>query len=542
MSVIDARDMEPGARFETDVCVVGAGAAGLTVAFELAKAADVCVIESGGFGPDEATQTLYDLENVGYPVRDRFMSRARYFGGSCNLWAGRSMRLEERDLTSREWIPGSGWPIAAAELGRHYPRAAELLRLPPLDRFQPATFARLMSEQERRLFAEDVVYPTVSLWAKKPMRFAASHRSWLKRDRRARLLIHGNVTNIQLNTDGTAVDFVEVRTLEGKRATVRAKAFVLACGGIENARLLLVSRDTHASGIGNPFDVVGRYFMDHPRSVHGRVRLRPRCRLTVLAGRPLPEGKVQLGMGTTPMLQRREGLLNHYATLEAEFSQYTEQTYQSFVQTMKVLLRRGHAGNRWPLGRERAGNIPGMIYLLTPKELMPHSVYRAHAAVRRLFWQNDADRTRRVVYFCEQPPDRESRVTLSTERDRLGLNKVVLDWRIAPEIRRGVLRLQELLRDRLLQAGIGELEPGCDDVRFTDASHHMGTTRMSDDPRTGVVNRDCRVHGVANLYVAGSSVFPSAGHANPTLTIVALALRLAAHLRSHSERILTRRR
>src|SRR5690606_38492257 len=163
-------------------------------------------------------------------------------------------------------------------------------------------------------------------------------------------------------------------------------------------------------------------------------------------------------------------------------------------------------------------------YLLTPKELLPHPVYRALTLVRRGLERRTAGGSRVVVYFCEQPPDPESRVTLSRERDRLGMNRLVLHWRISPEVTRTVLRLQELLRVRLREAGIGEIESPDEEVRFTDASHHMGTTRMSTSPRTGVVDPDCRVHGVANLFIAGSSVFPSAGHANPTLTIVALAL------------------
>jgi choline dehydrogenase-like flavoprotein len=137
-----------------------------------------------------------------------------------------------------------------------------------------------------------------------------------------------------------------------------------------------------------------------------------------------------------------------------------------------------------------------------------------------------------VVYFCEQPPRPESRLTLSADRDALGVNRLVLDWRIADDVVRSVMRLPDLLGIELERRGVGRLVPGDGAPRFTDASHHMGTTRMSDDPKRGVVDRDCKVQGVANLYVAGSSVFPSSGHANPTLTIVALALRLAQRLRS----------
>ncbi|MGH9324440.1 MAG: GMC oxidoreductase [Vicinamibacteria bacterium] len=466
------------------------------------------------------------------------MSRARYYGGSCNLWAGRSMLLTETDLASREWVPESAWPIPHSELAAYYPAAARVLRLPALERFDARTLVPAMSELERDLFSREPLVPRISLWAKSPLRFGAAYRSRLRRSSRVRLVLHANATFIRLSADGTAVETVEASTLEGRRLSVRARMYVIACGALENARLLLFSRDVRRQGIGNEFDLVGRYFMDHPRCVHGRVWLHPGRQLPLLRGRPLRDGKIQVGMGLSLEIQRREALLNHYATLEAEFSGYSQARYESFVQVMKVLLRRGYAGSRWDLGRTRLGDIPGLIYLLTPKELMPHFLYRWNAALRGLLPRRSEEACV-AVYFCEQPPDPESRVSLSPERDRLGMNKLVLEWRLGPEVTRSVLRLQELLRERLKEAGIGELDLSADAIRFTDASHHLGTTRMAASPRTGVVDADGRVHGIPNLFMAGGSVFPSAGHANPTLTIVALSLRLAEHLRvrlSHSAR------
>lgn len=531
--IIDARELDPGAELRADVCIVGAGAAGLTVAAALADSPyDVCVLESGGFRPEAETQQLYDLECAGYPIRPDFMSRARYYGGSCNLWAGRSMCLSALDVSGRSWVPSSAWPIGYAELASYYPAAARILELPSIECFDPGSHAAHLSAVERALFGAEPLVPTVSLWARRPKRFGRAYRSLFQRPSGMRLVHHANVTRIQLDPAGRAVESLEVTTDAGQRLAVRARIYVLACGGLENARLLLVSRDVHPAGVGNGYDVVGRYFMDHPRAVYGRVRLSEAGRLELLRGRPLRDGKVQLGIGLSPEIQREEGLLNHYATLEAEVSGYTEAGYQSFVRTMKVLLRRGYAGRRRDLGRARLGDVPGLIYLLTPKELLPHPVYRALTLVRRGLERRTAGGSRVVVYFCEQPPDPESRVTLSRERDRLGMNRLVLHWRISPEVTRTVLRLQELLRVRLREAGIGEIQSPDEEVRFTDASHHMGTTRMSTSPRTGVVDPDCRVHGVANLFIAGSSVFPSAGHANPTLTIVALALRLADRIRN----------
>ena len=186
--------------------------------------------------------------------------------------------------------------------------------------------------------------PTISLWAKAPMRFAAAHRQRLERSRHVRLVLHANVTGIHLATAVGRSNRLGPRPSPAG-VSVRARVFVLAAGGLENARLLLVSRDRHACGLGNRFDLVGRYFMDHPRAVFGKVRLRPGTRVPLIAGLPTRRGQVQLGIGPSEAVQRRERLLNHYVTLEPEYSSYTRDAYQTSVEVMKVLLRRGHAGN-----------------------------------------------------------------------------------------------------------------------------------------------------------------------------------------------------
>jgi choline dehydrogenase-like flavoprotein len=531
MSFVDATKLGAG-ELVTDVCIVGAGAAGLTIAGEVAGwARELCLIESGGTQPDEETQALYDLENAGYPIRENFMSRARYYGGSCNLWAGRCMKLDEADMARREWVPYSGWPIPYPELAAYYPAAARLLRLPPVQQFEPCGYPERMSAEERRLFSQGPLTPAVSLWAKNPVRFGVAYRPRLRRAGNVRVLLHANVTKLNVSREGAWVESVDVTTLAGNTVQVRAKVFVLACGALENARLLLASRDRHPAGIGNQFDLVGRFFMDHPRAVFGTVRVFSGCRLPLLRGMALRDGKVQIGIGPSREVQAQEGLLDHYATLEAQVSQYTAAQYQSLVQLLKVFLRRGYAGSWWRFRRARLGEIPGLVYLLTAKEIMPHSLFRCYRTLQNALNRRPRERTCVVVYFCEQPPDRESRVTLSPDRDRLGMNKLRLEWRLGPEIVRSVMRLQELLQVGLKEAGVGEVETGDAGIGFTDASHHMGTTRMSDDPKSGVVDRNCRVHGIRNLFVAGGSVFPSAGHKNPTLTIVALALRLADYLK-----------
>jgi len=533
VSFIDARDPSSPGQIETDVCIAGGGAAGITLASELlSSGVNVCLVESGGFTPDEETQSLYDLDSIGYPVRENFMSRARYFGGSCNLWAGRNMTLNALDFASRAWVPGSGWPIPHTEVSRFYPRAYEILELPGPERTTPEALRARMSVDERKLFDEGTFTPTVSLWPRSATRFGSAFGSMLRKAPNARVLLNASVTHVALNEAGTAVTSVAASTLDGRRTTIRARHFVLACGGLENARLLLASRDRQPQGIGNSHDMLGRHFMDHPRAVFGKIHLPPGRELPLLRGRPLPDGKLQVGVGLAPAVQERERLLNHYVTFELQTSGYAEAKYQSFIQTMKVVLRRGYAGSRWDFARSHLTDIPELVYLLSPKELMPHPVSRAFVALRDAIPRRPTPKTYVAVYFCEQPPDPASRVTLSDETDRLGMNKLKLHWHIDESVRQGVFRMQELLRSELERTGVGRLETAREEPVFTDASHHIGTTRMGLTPKEGVVDTDCRAHGVDNLYLASSSVFPCAGHANPTMTILALVLRLGDHLRS----------
>ena len=531
MSVEDARQLVTGSRIEADVCIVGAGAAGQTLALELVRSGfSVCLLEAGGEAPDEAGQMLYDLESTGYPLRQNYMSRARYFGGSCNLWAGRSMRLDPLDFETRDWVPHSGWPISFDEVARDYPAAATVLELPPLELEDIDRYQQLMTPDEHRLFTDGALTPTTPLWAKRMQRFGAASLRQLRQTPRVRALLHAAVTDIRLDAAGLNVTGLAIATLAGNVMEVTARRYVLACGGMENARLLLCSRDRMPMGIGNEHDQVGRYFMDHPRAVYGRVHVPAHIRLRAFRGRPLRDGKMQTGIGLSADTQRRERLLNHYVTFESQTSGYAEARYQAMVQTAKVLLRRGHAGSRWDFGRMKVRDLPEMVYLLSPKELLPHSLYRALVAAREAIPRKPTPQTCIVVYFCEQPPDAASRLTLGDERDALGMPRLRLHWHIGEEVRDSMRRMQTLLQARLAATGTGRLEPGEGEISFTDASHHMGTTRMSTDPKRGVVNTDCRVHGVENLFVAGSSVFPCAGYANPTLTIVALALRMARTL------------
>jgi choline dehydrogenase-like flavoprotein len=480
----DARRLPAGHRLGADVCIVGAGAAGIALALELAGSPlRVVLLESGGFERDEQTQALYRGRIFGrrYPPLDEV--RSRWFGGTTSAWLGRLRPLDPDDFEPREWIPHSGWPISARELAPFVARAARSFGLE-----EPAAGAA--SNEAPPLPLDPEAFESRELRIA-PVRFGERHRGALTAAANVDTWLHANAVELVANEAGSALSAVRVATLAGGAFSVRARAFVLAAGGIENPRLLLASNRASEAGLGNAADLVGRFFMEHPQLVAGAL-LPASAELPLGLYRPRP----QRGAQSVALLAPAAALLR-----------------RERIQSFAVLL----AGDAALPDLERS---------------LAQDVCELEGAAG-----GPARRALLLVNSCEQAPNPASRVRLSEERDALGMARVQLEWRLSPSDLHALRRGHELLARELGRAGVGRLQlmlgPGDMDwpPDLGGSGHHLGTTRMHEDPRRGVVDASSRVHGLANLYVAGSSVFPTSGAADPTLTIVALAIRLADHLR-----------
>jgi len=345
------------------------------------------------------------------------------------------------------------------------------------------------------------------------------------------VLTHANVTHLNTSPCGTHVDSLDVRTLDGKHIQVKSKIVILCCGGIENARLLLVSNRIVPNGVGNGYDLVGRFLMDHPRCKLGWFQP---CSADIIqdrfGGYWLNEGGWHCyhhGFGLSSEVQRTEHLLNCAASVS------TVPSAQDPWNALKSLLAKVKLNPvvpecAPPLSKDLNTAIRGFPTLLNSAYWYVVRRRRPIVKVQEIF----------LNCLVEQAPDPASRVTLSNRRDALGMPLPRIDWRIGELERRSVLRLGELIGLELKRIGLPEPSANIElsndqDWRssFVDACHHTGTTRMANSPQYGVVDRNCQVHGVAGLYIAGSSVFPTTGHGNPTLMIVALAIRLADWLK-----------
>ena len=326
------------------------------------------------------------------------------------------------------------------------------------------------------------------------------------------VFLHANACRFQTNDAGGDVESVSVRTLSGRNFKVTAKVFVVAAGGIENARLLLASGPTDGQGIGEGRDLIGRFFMTHINVWSGAVAVAD----------PPTDFYFDPGYDRT----YKDGSVSRKLVPFVGLSEETMRHRQ--LPNIKLI---------WlyqPAGAPSAGGA------LTELHSVLHDVEgRPEHVAGKIFRREGVMVTGPRLFLNLEPiPNPESRILLAAERDALGMRKVAVDWNVTAADKRNGRVIMRLLGAEMARTGFGRLrsflEDGDDATWPADMygdQHHMGATRMHRDPSLGVVNENCRVHGVANLYVAGSSVFPTAGAANPTLTITALALRLADHLK-----------
>jgi choline dehydrogenase-like flavoprotein len=514
---------------ERDVCIVGAGVAGITLARRLKELKrSVCLLESGGLDFEQPTQDLYRGANVGLTYYGLDESRLRFFGGTIGIWGGRCAILDPIDFERRDWVPGSGWPIARSVVDPYYRVAHRQFELGDFN-YEHDIWSALGIAP----YGFDPEKLTTGLWRfdERNERYTASGSRDLIAAPEVTIVLHANAVHVQAAGDAATIRHVAVRPLEGKPREVKARHYVLACGAIENARLLLVSNDVEQDGIGNGRDQVGRYFMEHPTGRIGRVHVaRPFEMWEAFQKRFMRSGPplapvLRLGDAT----QRAERTLNSIATFK--------------------LQRPPSLGV--PIGNRIYQNLKHGIDPDRRGRALDHA-YRGirawfHREIRGTFERLRAKTGKSGLYLIirgEQAPNAQSRVRLSSERDTLGYPRADLDWQLSPADKHSARVFVATFDAELKRLGLGSVEPA-DWLASPDTQwpvdptvgnhpiagyHQMGTTRMSDHPSEGVVTADCNVFGYHNLFIAGSSVFSTSGWANPTLTLVALALRLADHL------------
>jgi len=466
-----------------DVCIVGSGPAGITLARRLgAKNLRIGLFEAGGLELTAESQDVYRGVTSGtpdyYPLD---ACRLRYFGGTSNHWGGWTRPLDAYDFTAKPHHPLSGWPIGKQDLDPYADEAADILNLTP-DRPPPDLF----------IAPEPGLTPRLFRFSRPVTHFGEKYRAELEASKEIEVVLNANLVDLKLDESRRSVTEAVFRTYERPEPfSVKAKAFVLCLGGLENPRALLNADSQAPDGIGNENDLVGRYFLEHPHAPVGKVVVRdPLTRMLVYS--------------PTPDFMRSNAILN-FGVRIGDFEQW---------------------------------NAIDFTGALAPQPPCTVDFDTLLAAAMKGEPPPCPAHVGDVFVACEQELNPDNRVRLIAEHDRFGLRRIELDWRVSEMDLRTLHTAATEVAARLAARDRGRMQivdwllnggaPTAD--RLWGGNHHMGTTRMSDDPKTGVVDANGRVHSVENLYCGGSSVFATSGHANPTYTIVQLALRLGDHL------------
>jgi choline dehydrogenase-like flavoprotein len=544
----DALELNDGETLSADVCIVGAGAAGITLARELVQSRlSVLLLESGGLRGEDATQRLYEgavVDEHLHSAPDRY--RQRRFGGSTTIWGGRCVPFDPIDFESRDYVAHSGWPINLEALRPYYSRANRLCEAGAFEYRIEDAFRRPLRPMIDGFQSEHFSTDTLERFSC-PTDFGVRYLSALRKASNVRVVLHANLTQIHFQEGARTVDHLGVRTLTGKRFTVRAGEVILAMGGLEIPRLLLANREAWPEGIGNRHDLVGRYYMCHIAGTIGT--LRPiRGGVGIWHGYDVADDGVycRRRLALVPAAQRQLGVGNFVARLHHQ--RITNPAHRSAVLSALQLAKgtisyeygkRLHGGEHSGLGTwlSHVGNV-----LRAPWEVLAfgHHMLRDRFLAARKFPSIIVPSSAghySLDFHAEQYPLASSRVTLTADRDALDTPKLLVDWHYCDADIRTVREAVSLFAEDIRRAGIGtfDYDPAAIELEMSRygayGGHHLGTTRMGSDPKTSVVDADCRVHGTENLYIAGGAVFPTSSQANPTLTIVALALRLADRLR-----------
>ncbi len=541
---IDARSIQPDDIITADLCIVGAGVAGVTLAQEfISDDISVVLLESGGIEPDRQTQALLWGENIGHAYYSLDNARSCGFGGSAHKWliglpenqlGARIHPLEEIDFLERSWVPNSGWPFDRAHLDSYYQKAQKVCRSGRYS-YDAADWEEKGTKQ--RLGLDPGKVDTTIFHFTDRRTFVSHYLQQIKRSHAIKLLTYATLLEIETESNLSGISGFRIGTPGGNRFRVVAGKYILSQGAIECARTLLLSKKKRAFGIGNQHDLVGRYFMEHPHLWSGKWIPSPGLDLHQLGLYRLHSHNGTPIMGkltTTRDVQQEAKLLNYCVSIHPNVRRYVRDIVPTWRSDNWPLLKPDAKRTIPAAGSQSAQNI-------TPKTLKTALVKRVKQAGRHLlggmlqrYQSGSVEFT--LNHMAEQVPNPDSRVLLSHEKDFFGRDRIHLDWRLSELDIRSIIASQEIIDAELRRIGAGRLEIDRNTRRIEEnihgGWHHMGTTRMHNDPKKGVVDRNSKVHETANLYIAGPSVFPTGGYANPVLTIVALAIRLADHLKA----------
>lgn len=562
--LVDSRDLTEGHIVKTDVCIIGAGPSGITLARELANTSShVTLLESGGVSQDPAIQDLSFGNTIGDDFLPLQITRNRQFGGNSNVWSIKLDRLENRhwqmgvryvpldniDFQQRDWVPHSGWPIGREDLLPYYEKAQQVAHSGPFAYEPQAWSDRQVKPIE---WAGDNFTSKVYQFGPRQV-FYQDYLEELSHSQKVDIYLYATAVELELRPNSQVIERVRCTNSTGKTYWIEARLFVIATGGIETAKLMLASNQSQLSGIGNENDLVGRFFMDHVLLDIGS--LYP-ASVELFAQSAFYDKRQVDGYSVMGHLALKEQTMAQNQLMNSTIVLFPRPDLRQTraMAALKDLMEQGYLKKPlpqyWPLIAQKLLQVAGGLdHIATAAYLGKRYDQSLWPGFGRGGWAEQPHTHGRfkrfeVLLVTEQAPDPSNRVLLSRDRDALGIPRAELHWRWGQLNIDSARSIQDLFSDAVEKTGLGHFAAARRDGQpylFGPAgmAHHMGTTRMGANPQTSVVNSDCRVHSVPNLYIASSSVFPTGGYANPTLTILALSLRLGDHLKQEMGKTLT---
>lgn len=525
--LIDGRTLNEGEVIKTDICILGGGPAGITLANELnGSNLKVVLLDAGGEQYEANIQQFYEADSVPNFYPDPQISRLRFLGGASNHWANNTSPFSPLDFEKRDWIANSGWPIGYDDLAPYYIKAAEYCQTGG-DGYSSEYWLPLMELDD---LMQEAMYSQLSIAKASlpPTRFYVSHGKSLVESANVYIYKYASVIDLEFDESEKRVVSATFTAYNGKQYKVLSDRFVLSMGGLENARMLLLFNEKYNGRLGNESDNVGRYFMDHPtmNAAHLFSEVTRLDSMSRLEGQRFLVAFFEL----TEKALREEKLIN----LRMPVTSVTEYGMSDGISSFHILKNSLIKGELPDYFFTHYGN------LILDADMVIEAIARKQFDTK-VFDSAKNKPGYQIPMMVEQIPERNNRIHLSAKKDQFDLNKLSIEWNVSEQNRELMWRALEVFARDMGITSIGRLRLLRERASrlFGDqmgfGHHHMGTTRMSDTPENGVVDENCKVFGVGNLYIAGSSVFPTGSHVPPTLTITALSVRLADHLKGIRE-------
>ncbi|MRI02115.1 hypothetical protein GH721_16340 [Kriegella sp. EG-1] len=504
--------------YKADICIIGSGAAGFACALSFLKNKHSVILLEGGLHEFNAQAAdIHQAEISGFKHGGIHEARERIVGGTTTTWGGQALPFMKEDFEKRAFIPNSGWPISFEELAPYYKKAEDILGT---DQTIPFTFKPWKDWGVKNLdFNTSILEPIITKWCQIP-NFQTQHGEKIKNSKQIQLLTNANVTEI-LPDSNNAVAALTIKSLSGKTGAIKAKYYIAAGGAFETVRLFLNSKKFHPSGLGNENNLVGRYIFDHVAATVGQILPKSRNAFQNIFDTFYKNGfKYLPRLKLNPEHAIKNQIL--FASAQIVFTTKADSTLELSKELFSFLIQK-----QFP---------KKYVYAFLKK---PSRLIELLAIVYRWKFNKRGTSPKKgsiwLEVHSEQEPNADSKIILSDKRDVLGMQRINLKWSISDVTIKTIRKMALITAKEMQNSDIAHVKLKDwitnKNLNFanqlTDTYHQAGGLKMSNYRKNGVVNENCMVYGVENLYIASSAVFPSSSFSNPTMTIIALAIRIS---------------